>query len=737
MTSMVLMNRLGNKIFSSAIALVVAFSVAACSGGGTRGTLPQPVPTSSSSAAAYNGPLASVTFTFRIPGPSTSANARRPLYVSSATKSIKLVLNTSSTLTVSQVTAYNLRPWGTINVGTLPNATCPASGSDFVCTVAILIPPGSDNLTFSLYDNTNATGNILSQQIQTLTVTVGTSNSFNVIFDANANIMTVNGSGSCQNGPVGAVFGSVGTVPVTFSVAYTDAKGKTIVAPGLPKLEIQDNTAIYQTASGTINGTGGTVAFTINQAAQTFTLTPSNSTTTNASVNVKAVQADSTGSSDGLAFSKTQSFAFSTGTAPPASNFLSAVEQIGTNTGQVDFFNVSLGGSGGPDTFSAFSPATLAVTNSTNESKPDVDNPLSLAWDSNGDLLIGNGHNGGADTGNMACVPVGASATGANTATTVSTNVTSPFAIAYDPRDGSVALADKPAGAPVQLSEYLLTGNYTAAPGTGAGTRNLVAAGLGDDYVVNLPTQTAGSYAAALTDGCEVDPAHKTCGGGTITGISKIAMLSPTGVETDIANPTSPTTFAIDMPFGLAWDAQNAQLVIANNSVWHPSVSFYSLGPTAQQKVVTTLGADGGPRKDTLVAASPDGHVAVAQLSSAGSGYMLVQVYDNTASRNPVGGPIPFNSTSDAGVCSNYSFGTDGATVQALTWLSNTKLLIAVLVTSGGVYQATNGLYIYDISATATPAGFNDETCTAYLTAPKQSGFQHLSKTPFGVAFKP
>jgi len=734
MTSMVLMNRLGNRICSSAIALVAAFSFAACSGGGTRGTLPQPVPTSTTSAAAYNGPLASVTFTFRIPGPSTSANTRRPSYVSSATKSIKLVLNTSSTLTVSQVTAYNLRPWGTINVGTLPNATCPASGSDFVCTVAILIPPGSDNLTFSLYDNTNATGNILSQQIQTLTVTVGTSNSFNVIFDANANIMTVNGSGSCQNGPIGAVFGSVGTTPVTFSVAYTDLAGKTIVAPGTPVLAIQDNTATYQTASGTINGTGGTIAFTINQAAQTFTLTPSNSTTTNATVNVKATPANSTGSSDGLAFAKTKTFAFSTGTAPPASNFLAAVEQIGTNTGQVDFFTVTFG----PDTFSAFSPATLAVTNSTNESKPDVDNPLSLAWDSNGDLLIGNGHNGGADAGNMACVPVGAIATGANTATTVSTNVTSPFAIAYDSRDGSVALADKPAGAPVQLSEYLLTGNYTAAPGTGAGTRNLVAAGLGDDYVVNLPTQTAGTYAAALTDGCEVDPAHKTCGGGTITGTSKIAKLSPTGVETDI---TDTTTFAIDIPFGLAWDAQNAQLVIANNSVWHPSVSFYSL-PSTQVKVVATLGADGGPRKNTLVAASPDGHVAVAQLSSAGSGYMLVQVYDNTASRNPVGGPIPFNSMDVT--CSTYVYGTDGATVQALTWLSNTKLLIAVLVTSSGAYQTlTNGLYIYDISTTAVPTGVpsgavvNDETCAAYTAAPVQTRFQQLSKTPFGVAFKP
>ena len=74
---------------------------------------------------------------------------------------------------------------------------------------------------------------------------------------------------------------------------------------------------------------------------------------------------------------------------------------------------MTLGGNTpGSDTFTAFSPATLATTNSINEGKPDVDNPVDIRWDTTGDLLIANSGSGGADTGNMACVPIGAIAIG-------------------------------------------------------------------------------------------------------------------------------------------------------------------------------------------------------------------------------------------------------------------------------------------------------------------------------------
>ena len=76
----------------------------------------------------------------------------------------------------------------------------------------------------------------------------------------------------------------------------------------------------------------------------------------------------------------THNFTFSTGTAPPTHNFLAAVEQTGQYSGRVDLYNVTLGGSGAADTISGFTPATLALTYSTNQNEPDVDNPLELMW---------------------------------------------------------------------------------------------------------------------------------------------------------------------------------------------------------------------------------------------------------------------------------------------------------------------------------------------------------------------
>jgi hypothetical protein len=728
------MNRLGNRIISSALACAVAVSLAACGGRGSQSALPA---AQAPGTTLPSGALVPATFSIVIPAPSTaSATTRKPAYISAATKSFRVNM-TANSAGVTIIPQFNVVTAVTNASGNAPGAPCTGSGP-WTCTVSMQVPPGNDTFTFTTYDTATGTGNILSQQIKTLTVVVGKANSptsdpaFNIIFDANLGVMTVNGSGSCQQGPVGAAFGSVGTTPVNFSVAYTDPATKTIVGPGLPKLQIQDNTATYQSTSGTINGTGGTVGFTINQAAQTFVLTPSTSSVTNASVNVKSVPANTTGSSDGLAFAPVKTFAFSTGAAPPAHNFLAAVEQLTAASGQVDFFNVTLGGSGGPDTFAAFSPATLAVTVSTNQpGVNDVDNPQDLRWDNTGDLLIANGGSGGGNNGNMACVPVGAIATGANSSTTVTANVDAPFSMAYDSRDGSVALANNPTSAPVQLAEYLLTGNYTAA----AAARNLTVAGAGSYSVTEMPSLTAGTYAIALTSGVEADPAH----GGP--GLNKIAMLSPTGVETDIATSGTgtdcgrtvvqscviPAKYGIDVPYGLAWDAANSQLVISNNSVWHPYLSFYNTSGT-QIFVKSTS------HKNTQVAASPDGHIAVTWVTQLGN--MQVQVYDSTASRNPVFGPIPYNGTTTS--CgATYIYGNGTTIVNALRWLSNTKLLVAVQSNNSGSPTALNGFYIYDITASAVPAGFDDVTCAAFAAAPVQSGFVHVNNKPLSAAFKP
>jgi hypothetical protein len=100
-------------------------------------------------------------------------------------------------------------------------------------------------------------------------------------------------------------------------------------------------------------------------------------------------------------------------------------------TGQIDLFNVTLGGSGVADTIAAASPAMVPVTTSTNESKPDIDNPLNTLFDPGGDLFIGNGNDGGHNHGTMACVPASAITTNVNASTTVSATVTSPLAMAF------------------------------------------------------------------------------------------------------------------------------------------------------------------------------------------------------------------------------------------------------------------------------------------------------------------
>ncbi len=715
------------------LALALAPSMASC--GGRAQSAVTPPAASAPINGTNNVATALATFQFTVPQVSTSAKARSisgsrtAKYVSSATKSIQLTLNSASATSPAPapITTQVLNvPNGT---GSAPGAPCTPSGANYICTMVVKLPIGSDAITFTTYDANNGAaggGNVLSEQKSTVTIVQGVANgpggAFSVVLDANAATMTVSGSGSCQNGPVGSSFGSVGTTPVSFSVSYTDPATKTIVTPGLPKLSVS--------ATGV---TGGTIGVSVNQAAQTYVLTPSASGVSG-TINVQAVQADSTGSSDGLSFTKTKSYTFATGNPPP-SNFLAVVEQFGVGSGAVDLFTVALGGSGGADTISPYTPATLAVTNSNGGSgPPDVDNPLNLVFDSTGDLLIGNGGTTTGtpqDNGNLACVPVGAIATGQNTSTTITTNVDDPVGIAYDSRDGSVALANNPVSAPVQLAEFLLTGNYTPA----ATGRNLTASGYGSFGLTNLPTLAAGSYAISLTTGPENDPAHNT-------GSAKIAIVTPTSAttssETDIlpsgagtnctANPCAiPATYGIDIPHQIAWDTANSQLVIANNSAFHKLLTFYNLSGTQVFAINT------GYRNDK-VAVSPDGHVAVAGGKAFGT--EQVQVYDNTAARNAVAGPIPFNGTTTS--CgSTYVYGSGGGAVNFMTWLSNTKLLIALQVYNGSTATAQNGVYIFDISATAMPTGFDDVSCSAFAAAPKQTGFVHINNKPLGAAYKP
>ena len=722
---------------SLAYVLLGTVVLSACGGGGSHGTLPATTNAPGQQVPGAPVQSATATFVFTFPKDTPSSHLRRTKYLSSATKSISLQVtdtkNSGSNADIFANVPAGLKAVQSVNFANLTGngsiagqcGTDPSNAGNYKCTAQFSLPVGINTITIASWDANGATGNKLSQNIGTVTTLQGVANgpggSYTMSLDANAATITVAGNGACQNGTVGSAYGSVGTTPVIFTVAFADLASKTIVAPGLPKIQILGNDAAYHSDSGTINGTGGTVSFTINQSAQTFTLTPSSSTVTNASVSVQGVPPGS----DGLSFTTTKAFTFSTGVAPPSHNFLAAVEQTTSTSAQVDFYNVSLGGNApGSDTFSAFSPAQLAVTNSINEGKPDVDNPVDVKWDTTGDLLIANAGTGGADTGDLACVPIGAIATGANASTTVSTNVDDPVQtglLGYDSRDGDALIGNTPANAPFQAVKFTLSGNYVAA----STSLDYHAAGFGTESVANLPDLAAGTYALGLAKGAEEDPAHS----GT-TGSNKITVLKPDGSSYDIFDDT---TYTIDQPYGLAYDTANHQLVLASNSTWHRLVSFWNVGASSAslQKSINTT------HLNTWVAASGDGHIAVAWVTSFG--YMQVQVYANpggTTTPTTVGGPIPYNGTTTS--CgSTYIYGNGTTVVRALQWLSNTKLAVGVEANSSGSPNAQNGIYIYDITNLTVPTGFDDVTCSAFAAAPTQTGFQHQNFHPWALAFKP
>ncbi len=496
-------------MFGSRLVRTVAFAlsatlVSACGGGHGISSLPA-VSGPGSEQQQVHAASATFSFSFKKDTAASAKNTRSPQYISSATKSVSVqVTDTKNAGTSADIYANVPAAMKAVQTANFANMTgngsvagqCgtdPSNGGNYKCTAKFQLPIGINTITVTAWSANGGTGSTLSQQVSTVTTVQGAANAYAISLDANASTMTVSGTAACATGAVGATFGSVGTSPVTFNVAFTDPAGKTITAPGLPTIEIQDNGGTYQTASGTINATGGTVSFTINQSAQAFTLTPGNSNITNATVAIKAVPPNG---SDGLSFSQTKSFTFSTGVAPPSS-FLAVVEQSGAN-GKIDLYALSLGAT---DTFTPYAVPSLAITNSTNESKPDVDNPRAMLFDSNGNLLIANGGQGGTngDYGDFACVPAGAISTGASTATTSSTNAKDPESIALD-TDGSVVIGNVPASASYNTVAYTLGSTYTAAPVA----RDIANAGgtLGALDVVALPgAAQSGTYAAAITDG--------------------------------------------------------------------------------------------------------------------------------------------------------------------------------------------------------------------------------------------
>lgn len=758
------MKRLGKKLFSSFLASLAAASLAAC-GGGSHSALP--LAGALSNGASYNGPLADATFKITIPPPpKSSGKLRRPNYVSSSTSKIVFTLNTASRLTAAQVTSFNTSSLGTVAV-TLNSATCPGTGP-WTCTLTIKLPPGSDNLTIAAEDSSS---NILSEQIQTFTVTAGGSasgaNNFSATLDANVNTMTISTtSGFCagsftvasaQNVP------TVGTTTLNFTTAYTDLAGKTIIGPGLPKLSVNGHTDTNGGSGYTDSGTGGTINVKVNQSTQTFTVTPSGSGLTSANVSVSSTPANTNTTSDGLGFSKALSFTVSSGNAP-ASGLLAAAEQTnstpGSMAGQVDLFQMT--NPSDPTAFGSNSPSTITPAGSPSK---DVDNPQDMVFDTNGDLLLANGGAGNPDFGNFACIPAGvitSTTPSASSVTVLTSHIDDAVSLALG-TDSSVALTNTGSAPAFPFVEYLLSGTYTEA----SSTREISLAQASSEgalRVTALPTSgqnPAGSYAAGFTNGTN-PPSANACSAGQTPNSSQVIIKHPDGSTATINDNNTTVVFPL-----VTYDSTDSRLMILSSGACNAASSVtgstafldsydVSSGAPSQKSSQVLFDAGGSPDSSWFtfgsagagagIAASSTGYLAIGGTlcGTTGNCGPVVQVFQpGTGTRTVQGGPIPFDATTTSGG-STMAYCTSTCFITALKFLTSTKLLIG--------FQSDNanfqGFYLYNVASLTTPGpATTGQPCTsstcfdpngnAVGSSPTFVAFQHTTNHPVAAAYHP
>jgi hypothetical protein len=156
------MKRLGNRIFSSAVALIAAASVAACGGGGGGGTSPIITPTSAPTTPTQSN-LVTSQFVIVVPS-GTSAGARKPQFVSSASLSITITL-TNPPAGLSPTSVSTNISGSTCTVATPCIVNGPPS------------PPGvADTFQLTTFDATGGAGNALDSGSVTFTPTAGQAN---------------------------------------------------------------------------------------------------------------------------------------------------------------------------------------------------------------------------------------------------------------------------------------------------------------------------------------------------------------------------------------------------------------------------------------------------------------------------------------------------------------------------------------------------------------------------------
>jgi hypothetical protein len=237
------------------ITALTCVALAACGGGNSSSTPPV--------AKAASAGVGRVTFSILVPaGTTPAAAARRPAYISPATRSVSFQIGTGT----PQVIAL-----------TPGSAACPASGGGgYTCTATANVTAGAAQLTVATYASTDGSGPALSANTMAITIVADQSNPVNLTLNGiAASFLAMATPGSVTEG-----------TPSSVSVTWTalDASGNTIIGPGSivnasgavvsPSLTVSD-TADFSVGAPTANAwavaydgavTTSPVSFTVSNA---------------------------------------------------------------------------------------------------------------------------------------------------------------------------------------------------------------------------------------------------------------------------------------------------------------------------------------------------------------------------------------------------------------------------------------------------------------------------------------
>ncbi len=242
------------NILATAALLALGAVASGCSGGGGHSTLP-----ATPNAPVGQHGVGAAAFTITVPNPVTSADTRRPAYISANTKSVSIVV-TNGTATPSPAVIANLTP-------SSPNCTAGAGGTS--CSIVVAADAGSDAFTITAFDALDGGGNQLSSGSLTATIVAGA---------ANTTVpLTLGGIVGSIAVTLADPYAAVGSTGTTASVVAKDASGATIIGTYDNAIALSAGTGITLGATSIADSThaSGITATYVGNPTAAITITAS------------------------------------------------------------------------------------------------------------------------------------------------------------------------------------------------------------------------------------------------------------------------------------------------------------------------------------------------------------------------------------------------------------------------------------------------------------------------------